>query len=260
MSIGVKVSSAWKTVAGVSVRVSGAWKTVAQAYIKVAGTWEELLAAAVALDVAATNTYSDNTGLLLIHPINLPASITAGDLLLLFCTFNGSPTVTDPSGWTLIGQGTTPGTYDTLRIYARIADGLEGATVSITINAAQRAQAIAYRIVGNRNGVTSSEIAVSAVNEQAATTNPDPPNLTPSWGSAANLWIAVMFAHDGNLTISAYPSGYTDDQLQVKVSGGSGGAVAAATKIATGTSDDPGVFTTVTSRNLSSFTLAVRPL
>jgi len=43
MSIGIKVSGAWKDVAAVSVRVSGAWKTVSQAYVKVSGVWEELL-------------------------------------------------------------------------------------------------------------------------------------------------------------------------------------------------------------------------
>lgn len=43
MSIGLKVSGAWKDVSAVSVRVGGAWKTVSQAYIRVGGTWKELL-------------------------------------------------------------------------------------------------------------------------------------------------------------------------------------------------------------------------
>jgi hypothetical protein len=43
MSIGIRVSGAWKDVSAVSVRVGGAWKTVSQAYVRTGGVWEELM-------------------------------------------------------------------------------------------------------------------------------------------------------------------------------------------------------------------------
>ena len=40
MSLGTRVSGAWKNISAVSVRVNGAWKTCKQVYVKVSGTWK----------------------------------------------------------------------------------------------------------------------------------------------------------------------------------------------------------------------------
>lgn len=208
------------------------------------------------LSIAATNTYSDNTGSVSSHPVNLPSGITAGDLLLLFVAINSNPTVTDPSTWTPLVSAVNS---DTFRIYAKIASGSEGSTVTVGLNSNQRVAAVAYRITGARNGVTSSEIAVSsAVTGSSAT--PDPPSLTPSWGSAENLWIAVTFASDSSFTFSSYPTNYSLGQNNVQPgAAGNSSAVSVAARLLTGTSEDPGVFTTVTARTRSTYTLAVRP-
>lgn len=206
------------------------------------------------LAIAATNTYSDNSGLGS-HPINLPAGIAAGDLLLLFVIINGAPTVTDPSGYTPL-VSTQVG--DTQRVYAKIATGSEGPTETLAITGSQRVNAVSYRITGNRNGVTSSEISVSAVSA-ANTATPDPPSLTPSWGSAENLWIGVTLSQDGGYTFSSYPTNYDLGQLNVQSSTGNGNGVSVAARLLTASSEDPGVFTTVTNRARQTYTLAVRP-
>lgn len=213
----------------------------------------------MALAIGSSNTYSNNSGTVASHPVNLPTGISAGNLLLMFFIANGSPTVTDPSGWSLLASGATPGTYDTIRLYGKIASGSEGATETVALSANNRASAITYLVTGNRNGVTSSEIAVSAVNEQGSGINHDPPNLTPSWGSEENLWFAIAFCQDGAMTWSAYPTNYSLGQNAVNTGSGNGNAVAAAARLLTATSEDPGAFTTVTNRQRSSFTLAVRP-
>lgn len=206
------------------------------------------------LVIAATNTYSDNTALSS-HPVNLPSGISSGNLLTMFCAFNGSPTVTDPSGWTsLVNKINT----DTFRIYAKIATGSEGSTETVGLSSGNRASCVTYRITGNRNGVTSSEISVSSAVD-ASTATPDPPSLTPSWGSAQNYWIAVTFASDGSFTFSSYPTSYTDGQQNVQTGSGTGNAVSIAARLLTASSEDPGTFTTVTSRTRSTYTLAVRP-
>src|SRR5690606_33087850 len=66
MSIGVRVSGAWKDVNAVSARVGGAWEPVSQAYVKVSDVWKELLSAVtpnmVVTDLGTfTGTRSSNT-------------------------------------------------------------------------------------------------------------------------------------------------------------------------------------------------------
>lgn len=212
----------------------------------------------MALAIAATNTYSKSDTGINSHPINLPAGIASGDLLLVFAVFNAAPTVTDPSGWSVLASNNSSG--DVARIYAKIADGSEGATVTVTLSGNQRAHAASYRITGNRNGVTSSEIAVSTAVD-ADTATPDPPNLTPSWGSAENLWIAVDLCSSSAFTFSGYPTNYSLGQLNAQSGNNNNAtAVSVAARLLTATSEDPGSFTTVTSRPRSTYTLAVRPL
>lgn len=212
----------------------------------------------MALAIAATNTYSKSDAGISSHPINLPAGIASGDLLLVFAVFNGGPTVTDPSGWSLLASNGASG--DAARIYAKIADGSEGATVTVTLSGNQRAHAASYRITGNRNGVTSSEIAVSTAVD-ANTATPDPPSLTPSWGSDENLWIAVDLCASSAFTFSSYPTNYSLGQLNAQSgNNNNANAVSVAARLLTATSEDPGSFTTVTARDRSTYTLAVRPL
>lgn len=63
MSIGVRVSGAWKDVNAVSVRVGGAWKPVSQAYVKVSGVWKELLGAAAPLALSNTDSVVNTANL-----------------------------------------------------------------------------------------------------------------------------------------------------------------------------------------------------
>jgi len=208
------------------------------------------------LAIAATNSYFDATGSTT-HNVNLPSGIASGNLLMVFCEFNATSTVTDPSGWAVTLSAVNT---DTWRIYSRIANGSEGSTVAVTLSNAQRAACLSYRITGNRNGVTSSEIEVSsAVN--ATTATPDPPSLSPAWGSAENLWFAVAFVSDGNYgPVTAYPTNYSLSQLdQGTTTGGNGGGVTIGVRLLTASSEDPGTFTTTTSRIRSTYTLAVRP-
>jgi hypothetical protein len=210
----------------------------------------------MALAIADLNTYSLDSAVNS-HAVNLPPNIVAGDLLLMFFVINGGPTVTPASGWTELA---TSNNGDTFKIYARIADGSEGATATFTNTGNQRATAVTYRITGARtvSPPTSSEIAVSSA-VQASTATPDPPSLTPSWGSAENLWIAVTFSTDGGFTFNSYPTDYTLGQQNVQTDGGSGNAVSVAARLLTATSEDPGTFGTTTSRNRTTHTVAVRP-
>ncbi len=210
--------------------------------------------APASLAIAATSTYSDATGSVTTHPVTLPTGITSGDLLLTFFAGNGSLSITGPSGWTQLLDKTNTDRYV---IWGKIADGSEGSTANYSRASGLNAVAVSYRITGARNGLTTSEIAIStAVDESSAT--PDPPSLTPSWGSSENLWIALTFSKDGGYTFSSYPTNYSLGQNNVQVSTSNGSGISVGARLFTATSEDPGVFTTVTARNRSTYTLAVR--
>lgn len=210
------------------------------------------------LAIANTNTYSLNSASTS-HDINLPSGISAGNLVLIFaCKNNTAETISDPSGFTLLLDKDN---NDNFLIWGKIATGSEGATVNTTLSSGQRMAAVSYLITGNRNGLSSSEIAISSAVD-ASTATPDPPNHTPSWGSAENLWIALSFASDGGYTYtqgSGNPTNYTLGELNSTVSTGNGCGVLTASRLLTASSEDPGAFTTVTARNRSTYTLAIRP-
>lgn len=109
----------------------------------------------------------------------------------------------------------------------------------------------------------SSGIAVSSV-VSGSTLTPDPPSLTPSWGSNKNIWFAVDWYGDSNTTFggltSDYPANYTLNQLFEKNGGGSTGMLLAiAARMLTAASDDPGVFThTGAAKGCDAQTIAVK--
>lgn len=216
--------------------------------------------AAVSLSLAASNTYNSAAATVTSAAVNLPSGIVSGNLLLMFFIKHGTTDdITDPSGWSEIAS-CKPNTSDLAKVYAKIATGSEGATETVAITTASRAAAITYRITGNRNGVTSSEIAVSTVNVDGSTLSPNPPNLTPSWGSAENLWIALGFAQDGAFTFDSYPTNYSLGQQLAQHGGGTSNGVVAAARLLTASSEDPGAFTiSASSRVWNTYTLAVRP-
>lgn len=212
------------------------------------------------LSLAASASWNSANATTSSAAVTLPSGIAAGNLLLMFFIKNGTTDdITDPSGWTELASA-TPNSTDLAKIYAKIASGSEGATETVAITSAQRAAAITYRITGNRNGVTSSEIAVSSVNIDGNTLSPNSPSLTPSWGSAENLWISVGFANDGAFTFGSYPTNYSLGQQLSQHGTASANAVVAAAYLLTASSEDPGAFTiSVSSRVWNTYTLAVRP-
>jgi hypothetical protein len=215
--------------------------------------------AAQPLAIATSATWNTATSESTSFSVTLPSGIASGDLLLMIISVDGSTDGLTHTGWTELAQST--GNSENLLILGRIADGTEGATASFTNSNAENAAANTYRITGNRNGLTSSEIAISAptvVTSNVTTGNP--PSLTPSWGSAENLWIAVCATSDGAITsIVSYPTDYTLGQLTNTNSGANGEAIMTAARLLTASTEDPGVFTWTTGRRPTTYTIAVRP-
>lgn len=205
------------------------------------------------LVVNGTATYQSSAGATS-HTINLPSGIVVGELLVVVIG-KGTATnanITIPSGWTsVINESQTAA----LHIIKRVADGSEGSTLNITCAQSCGMASIVYRMSGYNTGTnTAIGTAVSA-----STTTPNPPSLTPSWGAARNMWLAIAVRRStGNLT--AYPTNYTENQnALVGSAGGSTIRLWVAGRFNNVATEDPGTFTIDSAQTTRSNTFAVRP-
>jgi hypothetical protein len=193
--------------------------------------------------VAATNT-SVTAVADVNHTVSLPASISAGDLLVVFFgVFTG--TVTTPTGWTSLDA--LSGWY---KFLYRVADGSEGATLAVATGSSTVAIHLSYRITG-QHASTAPEVGTRAT---ATSANPNPPSLDPAgWGAEDTLWIVFNNA-DGSDT-TGYPASYSNGIATF--TGSTAGGMAA--RQLNATSEDPGTFTLTGSVQWQANTVAVRP-
>jgi hypothetical protein len=133
------------------------------------------------------------------HSVNLPSSIVSGDLLLIFFRFNTACNATI-TGWTRFSSVANTVQW---AAFSRLADGSEGATVTVATDVGVSIRANAYRV--NKQGSNTPEVA-TATGTSAA---PDAPSLSPSWGAGNTLWIAGMAS---NSTWTTDPANYTNGQ------------------------------------------------
>lgn len=188
------------------------------------------------------------------HLIAMPATVNDGDLLITILSNDGPATVTTPANWNLLGSTVHSSNTNRLSNYYKIAVGTEGGTtVDFVTSVAEEAVGHVYRI-SNWHGTTPPEIGTAA---DAASTLPNPPTLTPSWGAADTLWLAGYGA-DATETTSVYPTNYTNGQTDSTPAGGSC-TLGSARRELNATSDDPGTFTISASEQWIAQTFAIRP-
>ncbi len=166
--------------------------------------------------------------------VDLPAGITAGELLIIHiaCDCWAGQTLTTPAGWTeILGTGVSDLFSYT---YTKTASGSEGSSVNITASAINASFAhVAMRISGWTGTPTAAEAT-------GGLTVLNPPNVTASWGSDENLFIALGSAQnstDSSFVITAAPTNYSGlvvSDTAVTVAAG------AAFRELTSASDNPG--------------------
>jgi CheY-like chemotaxis protein len=200
--------------------------------------------------VQDTNTSGESSDVTS-HTVNLPANISAGDLLIVFFSCDGNTTVTWPAadGWASIFHQTN---LNTLDIGYKIADGTEGANIIVTTGASEQSAHISYRITGH-DYAQAPQVSTGAIGNS---TDPDSDSLTPTGGAKDYLWIAVE-GNDNTSAASAYPSNYTNGQTNAV--GDAGGAnIAVARRELNASSEDPAPFT-ITREKWVACTVAVQP-
>lgn len=213
--------------------------------------------------VTTTNTgtgfASDGTA----HNVAMPGTTAAGDLLLMFFSYdsNGPPTVTDPDGaggWTVLSavNSATNGAFGS--VWAKVATGSDGATVNFATSNTQSAAAQVYRIAANSwSGDISTGISVANV-AGSTSAAPNPPSLTTSWGADVNRWF--VYAAGGTHTgVTTYPTNYTSGTHARGNTTTNGASVSTATRLLSAATEDPAAFAMASSQTGLAFTVAVRP-
>lgn len=197
--------------------------------------------------VQATNTSTDASGDASVV-VSLPASISAGDLLIIFVytVVLGNHDLTTPSGWTQLFK-VGGGTADVVAAYYKVASGSEGATVTVTSDQnVSNSSHNSYRITGY-SGTPEAATATGS------STTPDPPNLAPSWGADDTKWIAVTGCQNTAADLAA-PTNYSgllealDSVFEC----------ASASRDLNAASEDPGTFANASNAAWTAATVAIR--
>lgn len=191
-------------------------------------------------------------------PVNLPASISAGDLLIAIVETRNNATFTSgtPAGWTALSSQQGGGSAGYMRTFYRIANGSEGSTATWTASISTTAVWQTMKITG-WDGTQAPEVLTA--NGDATSANP--PSLTPSWGAADTLWIA-MAGHTA-ITATAFtaaPTNYSGFQCDGASSGGSACSLGFSYRQLNAGTEDPGAFTAGGSNRFwTAATIAIKP-
>lgn len=202
------------------------------------------------LSITKTSLQTDATS----HAIAMPATVSSGDLLIAIVTVDGSDLPTTPSGWT---QLSAPALIGSARgaLYYKVAAGTEGGTtVDFATPAAEAGAALVYRIKAGTFSSTPEATSAALANVSTVA----PPDITPSWGSAKDLFI-VCYCEDTGYDVTTWPyleGRSTAGEEQESADGAA--CVSCWTQVETA-SFNPADFVQAFSRSCYAFTIAVRP-
>lgn len=207
--------------------------------------------------IAATNT-SETTSNSTSHTVALPASIGAGNGLAIAIYTSQNVTFSLPSGWDaeLVENSDANGTL--WFAYKLNASGSEGASVVVTSSGTTNCAHASARWTG---GHASAALEAGTVTVVGNVSSHDPSGVTPSWGAADTLFMALFGWRNSARTAQTYPTNYTDNQTTKSNSaGGNNGGIAFATRNLNATSDDPGALSLSASSVGKCVTIAIRPV
>ncbi len=195
------------------------------------------------------------------HNVGMPATVNAGDLLLCIFTNDGAATVTTPSGWTSKGTQLSSNSGVRQSVFAKIASGSEdGTTVDFVTSASESAAAQVYRVTESYQDTSTGVAVAASVDGGSEVSTPDPPNLSPGWGSVDTLWITSIGTSDSTATsVLSYPSGYSGGTYTTSGATTTDAQIASARKTAAASSDNPGIFTLNDTATYAAFTIGIRP-
>ena len=202
--------------------------------------------------VQSTSSSDDDEGTS--HVVNLPASLTTGNLLVLLYAARASGAITWPGGYTKFGSDLADDDDPNLSTAYRKIDGTEGATITVTGPAAKSIH-IVYEIAGMKD--PASQAPERSTGATGLNTAPDPDSVSGTGGSKDYLFLAMHSERNLNTTTAA-PTNY-GNLINKKSTSGNAITGATADRALTAASDDPGVFAAGDDTSWSACTVVVHP-
>ena len=179
------------------------------------------------------------------HAVPMPATVDPNDGLLVGFYVASTANCWAP-GFSQLADGT-----NTNRLYAfgKVAVGTEdGTTVDFQTTSTAFAIAHVYRVDAGTWAEVVSGFEATVSTGTSAT--PDPPAITPTWGS--NDMTVVPFVGKETGTVTSAPTSYTD-----LVNGSGGDNMGSARRSVTSTTENPGTFGGSTSAVYVAITVAI---
>jgi hypothetical protein len=190
------------------------------------------------------------------HNITLPSGIAAGDLIVIFSTFRGTGQDDSwPGGWDNRSDVDCPTSICWQNVYTRLADGTEGATVTVTTTSSRKSNHVAMRVTGQATSGTVVEVGTTTGNSNA----PNPPNLAPAGGAKDYLWIAGFGMAQGSIEGSVTPPAFFINTQFQSNSTGSETTAASTEMMNRVASFNPAAFATGQTGNHVALTMVVYP-
>lgn len=194
-------------------------------------------------------------------PVDLPAVVDAGDLLIIIATWrsNASVSATVPSGWTELDNTLNNPCGGATWVLDAVGDE-DGGTATFTLSGSRRATAHCYRIAAATwFGTISGGVETGTVST-ATNSTVDPGALTPSWGSTKTLWLAAMHSADDDEPFTATPTNYTNLTSTIAGAGGNNSAsTGTARRELEASSEDPGSSEIGATQAWVATTVGIRP-
>ena len=194
------------------------------------------------------------------HNAAYPATVSAGDLLLMVVSAFDGTTITTPTGYTELATAIDSAPVVVrAAVYAKAADGTEGGgSEAIALASAHTACAQVMRISGWAGDV-STDIDISSGGIGSSST-PDPDSVNAGWGDADNLFVAVVGAGDDDAIVTSYPTSYGGGATVASGGGANNGcSIGTAYRSLNGTTDDPGIFNLTSAEAWLAWTVVVAP-
>ena len=194
--------------------------------------------------------------------VNLPASIVAGNTLVVVIRVRVDGVIGWPAGWTELLEVFSDASDDRMAWGWRKADGAEGATITLSSGNGKFA-AIAWNIAGAADP-TVTPPQLSGTLGTGTSTAPDPPSCTPTGGAKDYLWLWTG-GWEGEQTSppASNPTNYTLNVIGAN--SGTAGAVTTNCRVAgagrqlNAASEDPGSWTISASDNWMAIAVVVHP-
>lgn len=187
------------------------------------------------------------------HGITLP-TVASGDLLCIVIGHGGSnASLALPSPWALASSPT--GGASPALFYYLVCSGAEGGTtVAATTSVNRSTFHFIYRFAAGTWSGTPTATRGSLVD----TATPDPPSVTPSWGSAKTFWIAAFVSQGSGGSVSVYPlpNGNAFQSDSPATNAGYGAACWSKQEVST---LNPGTFTKGATGFSTALTAAIQP-